>query len=252
DAYCSAMPLPLPWMSLSIALALGPAAPGAPGGRAPGRSLLLAAALEAHPGATQKVWVLFRDKGTDTASTALSPRALARRALRGDVRGVTFEDRPLVRAYVEAVAARATRVRQEVPWLNAMSVEATADQVAALEALPFVAGVDLVRGYRARREEDLYGRAQASDAPEAEAPGDHCKRTCAVSPGAPAPSTPALDYGPAVGQLNQIDVPAVHQMGLHGEGVIVAIFDAGFDTLSHEAFSSMSIADRHDFVNGDD
>src|SRR5262249_42191848 len=71
-------------------------------------------------------------------------------------------------------------------------------------------------------------------------------------PGAPAPSTPALDYGPAVGQLNQIDVPAVHQMGLHGEGVIVAIFDAGFDTLSHEAFSSMSIAARHDFVNGDD
>ena len=32
---------------------------------------------------------------------------------------------------------------------------------------------------------------------------------------------------------------------------MVAVFDTGFDTLFHEAFSSMAIADRHDFVNGD-
>ncbi|PYQ55534.1 MAG: peptidase S8 [Acidobacteria bacterium] len=260
----------LPWVTLMIPFALGAVGPGAPAAPPAGRSLLLAAALEQRPGEAQKVWVFFRDKGTDTAAgvaaagvaaaavaaaeAALTPRARARRALRGDTRGVAFEDVPLVRAYADAVAARVTRVRHEVPWVNAMSVEATADQVAALEALPFVARVDLVRGYRARREEDLFGRAEGrSDAP-AEAPGDHCKRTCAVSPGTPSPPTtaPTLDYGPAAGQLNQIDVPAVHQMGLHGEGVIVAVFDAGFDTLSHEAFASMSIADRHDFVNGDD
>jgi len=34
--------------------------------------------------------------------------------------------------------------------------------------------------------------------------------------------------------------------------VMVAVFDTGFDTLSHEAFAAMSIVDRHDFVNGDD
>jgi serine protease AprX len=201
--------------------------------------------------------VYFRDKGTDTATglaaaqAALTPRARARRALRADVPGVTLEDVPLVRAYVEAVAARVTRVRHEVPWVNAMSVEATAEQVGALETLPFVDRVDLVRGYRARREEDLFGRALAAAAPQVVAPDDHCKRTCAVTPGSPS-AAPALDYGPAAEQLNQIDVPAVHQMGLHGEGVVVAVFDAGFDTLSHEVFSSMAIADRHDFVNGDD
>jgi len=254
----------LPSATVSLSLALGAVAPGAPAAPPAGRSLLLAAALQERPGETQKVWVFFRDKGTDAAAAragaqaALTPRARARRALRGDTRDVTFEDLPLLRAYADSVAARVTRVRHEVPWVNAMSVEATADQVAAVEALPFVDRVDLVRGYRARREEDLFGRtkgAGAADAPPAEAPGDHCKRTCVVSPGTPSPSpatAPAFDYGPAVGQLNQIDVPAVHQMGLHGEGVIVAVFDAGFDTLAHEAFASMSIADRHDFVNGDD
>jgi subtilisin family serine protease len=47
-------------------------------------------------------------------------------------------------------------------------------------------------------------------------------------------------------------VPAAHDLGLHGEGVMVAVFDTGFDTLFHEAFAAMSIVDRHDFVNGDD
>jgi subtilisin family serine protease len=62
----------------------------------------------------------------------------------------------------------------------------------------------------------------------------------------------AFDYGPSGGQLTQIGVPAAHDLGLHGEGVMVAVFDTGFDTLFHEAFAAMSIVDRHDFVNGDD
>ena len=154
----------LPWVTLMIPFALGAVGPGAPAAPPAGRSLLLAAALEQRPGEAQKVWVFFRDKGTDTAAgvaaagvaaaavaaaeAALTPRARARRALRGDTRGVAFEDVPLVRAYADAVAARVTRVRHEVPWVNAMSVEATADQVAALEALPFVARVDIARGAR--------------------------------------------------------------------------------------------------------
>ena len=61
-----------------------------------------------------------------------------------------------------------------------------------------------------------------------------------------------LDYGTSVGQLAQIGVPAVHQMGLHGEGVVVAVFDGGFSDLNHEVFSSLHLVAAHDFVNGDD
>lgn len=221
------------------------------------RSTLLAAALRERPDAVRAVWVFFRDKGPDAShrlgEAALTPRALARRALRGQTRTATIEDVPLARHYVAAVAARVRRVRHEVPWVNAMSVEADDAQVAALEALPFVARVDLVRAYRQRREEDLVGRTAISS----ESPDDHCKRTCPASTPSPSPApsaapTATLDYGPSAGQLNQIDVPAVHRLGLHGEGVIVASLDAGFDTLSHEAFAAMDIALRHDFLNGDD
>jgi serine protease AprX len=219
------------------------------GARAPRvgvRSAALASALRDRPRAAHKVWVYFRDKGPDAGARlaaagsqgVLSLRARDRRARRGTTRTVTIEDVPLHDAYVDAVAARAGRVRQKVAWLDAMSVEADAEQVAAIEALPFVSRVDVVRGYRARRDEELLERASIL-APLSPRDG---ARTAGL----------ALDYGLSAGQVEQIHVPAVHEMGLHGEGVVVAVFDAGFDTLSHEAFAAMDIRDRHDFVNGDD
>ena len=224
---------------LAVALLLAAPVPS-PVARAeaPIRSAALSAALRESSGATHKVWVYFRDKGlaprVDTAS--ISPRARARRALRGSTKGVTFEDLPLAPSYVAEVAGRVTRVRQQVAWLNAVSVEASAAEIASIERLPFVARVDLVRGYRRRERDEGSDRAQAQ----------------AASPRARESHAAAFDYGLSAGQLTQIGVPGAHEMGLHGEGVMVAVFDTGFDTLSHEAFAAMSIVDRHDFVNGDD
>src|SRR5258707_1280004 len=147
----------------------------------PKRSTAFTTALDERPSAAQKVWVFFRDKGPDPSArlgeVALSPRARARRALRGQTDRVTIEDVPLVPSYVDAVAARVRRVRQQVAWLNAMSVEAGAAQVADVEALPFVARVDLVRGYRRRPEDELLRRASVDLGPS-----DPVKRTRPAAP----------------------------------------------------------------------
>jgi subtilisin family serine protease len=163
-------------------------------------------------------------------------RALSRRALRGRVARATVDDLALVPSYVDRVAATVDRVRQRSRWLNAVSVDATPAQIDALEALPFVARLDVVRRYRRREVEPVraLSRARSSSARGAK------------------PFTRTLDYGWSLGQLTQIGVPAVHEMGFHGEGVVVAVFDAGFSDLSHEVFSSMHIAAARDFVNGDD
>ena len=50
----------------------------------------------------------------------------------------------------------------------------------------------------------------------------------------------------------QIGVPACTSAGLHGEGVVIAVFDAGFPNLAHEVFAPMTILAERDFVNGDD
>jgi subtilisin family serine protease len=202
-------------------------------------SAAVAAALAAAPpGQTHVAWVFFTDKGGETGAAPLTPRALSRRRLRGQMTVATVEDAPLAAAYVDRVTAAVQRLRQRSRWLNAVSVEATVDQLEAVEALSFVASVDLVRRYRRRAEEPL----EPDSGTRARSAGTPSRRASAL----------AIDYGSSAGQLAQIGVPAVHEMGFQGDGVIVAVFDTGFNSLEHEVFSSMRVVAARDFVNGDD
>ena len=207
------------------------APPERPAKRSPA---LVDAMGQAPRGGKLVAWVFFSDKGGQAEARAASslapmtPRAASRRRLRGRVTGTTIEDLPLVAAYVDTVAAGVLRLRQRSRWLNAVSVEATAAQLEAIEALPFVARLDLVRRYRRRENEQL----DPDSAVQSRRPSRK-------------PAAATLDYGTSLGQLTLIGVPAVHEMGFHGEGVVVAVFDAGFNSLNHEVFSALHIvADR--------
>jgi subtilisin family serine protease len=202
---------------------------------------LASAILEGGPRDVHLAWVFLADKGEvsarahEPARSLATPRALARRALRGSLASPTpVEDLPLRRDYVAAVSQRALRVRHELRWLNALSVAATADGLREIGALPFVTRLDLVRRFRR--------------APEPLVPWEEARSSATAG----ATRVGAIDYGTSLGQLQQIGVPAVHDLGLHGEGVVVALFDSGFDTLAHQAFETTSILAMHDFVNGDD
>ena len=56
----------------------------------------------------------------------------------------------------------------------------------------------------------------------------------------------------ASGSSTRSGSPPCTTSGSTGEGVIVAVFDAGFNNLAHEAFAAMHIVATRDFVNGDD
>jgi subtilisin family serine protease len=220
--------------------ALGAAAPSA--GAQPERlAPALLAALRDAPDAEQVVLIYLKDKGIAEGGGAArrlslgTPRAVWRRALRGTVRAASpNEDLRVDPGYAHAVAQGVTRVRHELRWFNAISANATGAEIQALAALPFVLRVDLVRRFR---------RGPAE--PTLEAP--------ATTEGHAEATTPfAINYGSSLNQLQQIGVPEVHDRGLHGEGVIVASFDAGFDNLAHEVFAGMKILAAHDFVNGGD
>jgi subtilisin family serine protease len=161
---------------------------------------------------------------------------LSRRARRGHETAPAFADLPLHEPYVAAVGARVTRVRNSSRWLNALSVEATPAQVEALAALPFVARLDVVRRYRRPSEEPVVPIARST--------------RLGVSPGATRAG--GIDYGTSLGQLAQVRVPEAHALGLHGEGVVVAVLDAGFNNLGHEALVGAAILAQRDFVNGDE
>ncbi len=216
-------------------------APAAPRGQELRRSVWLDVAVrQARPDDRLAVWIYFTDKGPETrAADGVSPssRALARRARRGTPTDTTaFEDRPVATGYVLHVSRLVTRLRHESRWLNAVSVEASAAEIAAVSALPFVSRLDVVRRYRQVRDEHV-------DPLPASGRTGLRGRDAADEP---------LDYGTGLDQVRQLRVPELHARGLHGEGVVVAVFDSGFPNLAHEAFLSMSIVAERDFVNGRD
>jgi subtilisin family serine protease len=185
--------------------------------------------------APRRHWVFFADRGLSRAdegpalaraAAELSPRALARRAKVG--MAVNRNDLPVAASYADAVAATGARVVVTSRWLNAVSVEADPSQAAAIAALPFVREVRPV----AIAREELPDALPLEQAP------------------APAPAGRSLDYGSAFGQLDQIQVPDLHDAGYDGAGVLIAMFDTGFDT-NHQAYRHLDIVAERDFINND-
>jgi subtilisin family serine protease len=209
-------------------------------------ALLVLVLLPVTPAAGDATWICFTDKALDSpqaesaalasAAARLSPAALERRSRRGTTDSlVTLEDIPVADAYIRAVESTGVKVRQTSRWLNAISVDATPDQLAAIGGLPFVG--------RTRPVARSATPAAVAASPLADAP---------LSPA--APQAPLGFYGNAGGQLSQINLVALHNAGYTGAGVTVGVLDTGFKR-THEAFNyaghPVNVLDEWDFVEDD-
>jgi serine protease AprX len=194
---------------------------------------------EGHPVAA---WVYFVDKGPAALSKSINPeelvtdRSIRRRMKSLPVNALVDEtDRPVHSGYVTLIAQNASRVRQTSKWLNAASIDATREQLEVIEQLPCVQSVDVVVRFGRRGSRDTFEKS----APQLEKGLQKSN------------DTHTLDYGGSLAQVNLENIPAVHDMGFAGQGVIVGIFDNGFRLLSHEAFDTLRprIIAQHDFVD---
>lgn len=190
-----------------------------------------------------RAWVAFSDKGFKTPAArdaaieqlaeTYGTRAIERRRLRRSAPGLFDEhDLPVAPAYIEAVVMSGARVRVTSRWLNAVSVDANREQLETIAALPFVARMQPV--LRSRRIAPEPARFDAA----AEGP---------LAPGRGF-------YGYAEGQLQQMNLLAVHAAGYTGEGVVIGVLDTGFER-SHVAFNHpshpLNVLAEWDFINND-
>ncbi len=188
--------------------------------------------LNSHPGETRKVWLFFSDKPSvegdmPESDGFISGKALKRRA-RVNASHDLF-DRPLNPGYKATVAAMVRRVEKESRWLNALSVRATPAQIEALSALPFI-----------RRIRPVARRAPRAPITETPLPP--------VTPG--LFKSGGLDYGNSFNQLQMLNIPAMHEKGYTGDGVIICMLDDGFSHYKkHRAFQRLRVLDTYDFVN---
>ena len=199
------------------------------------------AALESDQ--TVPVFVYFKDKGDDIPAkleavrASLSQKVLKRRVLnRGEEKAVGYNDVPVNPVYLEWLRSQVSKIRHPLKAINAVSVQATPSAVANIVQSDFVARVELVNTLTRQPLPSEF-----TDLPlySSEAINDTKQR---IMP---------LDYGNSFIQNNQINVPQVHDLGYSGNNVVIAVFDSGFNRLSHESFSQINIVETWDFVNND-
>ena len=184
------------------------------------------------------VVIYLTDKGdirkhkATQAQSFLTDRSIRRRLkVRTPDAVIDERDYPLHKFYVDAIGENVLQIRHQLKWSNAISVLATKSQIEKIRKFNFVKEIELVGRWKKDKESE---REQLLNKEIA----------------APEPSgTSTLDYGSSYTQVNQINVPIVHDKGIYGQGVMVGVFDNGFRILNHESFASMNIIAQRDFVD---
>jgi len=179
--------------------------------------------------------VFFTDKnGTpysiENPETFLSTRAIERRTSQSI--SVTDQDLPITPGYVQGIRDEGITVLYKTKWLNGVLVECNATGKTILESLPYVSSVELVApGSRPSAS----GRKRSSG---------KFKVSSSVA---------AITDE----QISMLGMDRMHMEGYHGEGMLVAIMDAGFPGANVTPFFS-SVFDEgrfdaqtsYDFVSG--
>ena len=220
-----------------------------------------------------KYWIQFTDKigtpfTTSNPSAFLSARAIQRRINQGII--VVQNDLPITPAYIDSVKSvpNVTLINRS-KWFNAVTIYTTdTNAVNKIKTFPFVLNTNPVqRLHRKFGIEENTTPIQIS--PFDYAQGDsqselsrglksHRSTSFNDSPSEAENSylSSAYNYGPSFNQINMIGGVCLHNQGFHGEGMVIAILDAGFykaDSLS--VFDSLRVNNQilgtWDFVDND-
>ncbi len=203
--------------------------------------ILIAVAMSAIAQiAPDKYYVQFTDKNNspytiDNPGEYLTQRAVDRRA-RYNI-PIVENDIPVNPAYIQGVADIGVQILNATKWLNGVTIYTTnpllVDQI---EALPYVSGtlkISVDNSIPSGKFDNLIGE-------EMESPSQF-KRSG------------TLDYGLSYGQIDQLNGIDLHDQGYKGQGMVIAVLDAGFTgVIEHPVFEYLwdndKILGTKDFV----
>lgn len=187
-----------------------------------------------------KYFVAFTDKNNSPYSIEnpqeyLSARAIERRS-RYNI-PIDIHDLPVNPQYIEAVADIGVQVINPTKWLNGITIYTNNPSLLSeIEALPFVKSVR-----KARQATQAHPKTDFDDdislfkpSWENETIIDFSNRTKATG------KSTSLQYGLGYNQINQINGIPLHDDGFQGQGMVIAVLDAGFSYVNQlNAFDSL-------------
>ncbi len=188
----------------------------------------------------KRFWVVFSDKGNYSISNNvnISEKSLVRRQ-KACCQLFDNYDLPIYKPYVNKIEEQGAKVFVQSKWLNAISIEASESVIAKIRKLPFVKSIEPIAIYRKQYTPKRQRSIDSKLAPEKD-----------NLPNIVTDQFSEKYYGMSLEQISQINVNALHNRGFHGEDIIIAVLDTGFD-LSHVAFKNIRVLGEYDFVNND-
>ena len=190
--------------------------------------------------------IYFKDKGPEQftpgndiynlAAENISEKALQRRSkVLPEDSLLTLRDAPVYSGYISYLTENGFEIIQKSRWFNYSVIEADSSDSLAISDFAFVRKVENVR--------DKLLKSEPLDRESAEKDEDYFSKLL-VNCG-------KLEYGFSWNQNNIINLPAVHSLGITGEGVLIGFLDTGFKTDEHECFKNTAIKATYDFINSD-
>lgn len=186
-----------------------------------------------------KYWLFFSDKGepgfekraviSESLKQTATERNLERRRLvRAESELFDYTDYPLDNNYLNKIRQYDLEIKRQSKWLNAVSVIADEAVIEQLRQLDFIDSIRPVAVYTRPNTEFF-----ESD-------------NVVQKPTVPT----ALDYGSSFTQISLVNVPILHDQGLTGAGVLIGVFDTGFD-IDHLSLGMPDIVHTYDYINDD-
>ena len=183
--------------------------------------------------APNKYWVKLKDKNHNEYSISNPEQFLSQRAIdRRNRQNIAIEenDLPVTEIYIDSIEQTGATVILKSKWFNAVTIETSNSSVlTAVENLSFVDYIE----YFTKTENKKVDTIQEKSA------NDY------------------YNYGNAYNQIHIHNGEILHNMGFRGQGMYIAVIDAGFTNVNTlEAFAPLfnegRIIATRDFVDGDD
>lgn len=193
--------------------------------------------------------IKFKDKGTNPFSIANPSQYLSQRALDRRTRyniAIDSSDLPVTPRYIDSLrASGAVTILNVSKWLNQVLIRTSdATALAKINAMPFVISSDPIAPL-----------VQTGDIPPGKF-GTVTENNLSFSPAEPSNLTDVYNYGLSNGQVKIHKGDFLHNHGFRGEGMHLAMLDAGFlNYLTLPVFDSIRLNNQilgtWDFVNNE-
>lgn len=196
---------------------------------------------------SSKYWVQFKDKNGSPFSLKDPSAYLSQKAIDRRTRQNVFineSDLPVNEVYIRAIQAIDVTIVNKSKWLNSITVSLLdTNKINSIKLFPFVRSVKKIEELRNNRTTSKFESENITGTVSSE----HLRSSLASN---------VYNYGLSFNQANQIGVDCLHNLGYQGQGMTIAVLDAGFfDVDSLPAFDSLRINNQllgtRDFISGD-